>query len=105
MVRILTVHVSDDRDDEEEPPKVAEVSVADDDSLTLVSAEPGFADKLNRAIAEVNAAEYLFRVVLPPADAPRYALAKEMVMRGHHGFLEAIGDNLARFHGLALSLG
>jgi hypothetical protein len=103
MDRRFAILVSDE--DDEETQQVAEVSAAADDRLTVVSAEPDFAERVQAATAALNAADELFRVVPSPSDSPRYTLEKVAARRGSPDFLAAIRDNLERFHGLILADG
>jgi hypothetical protein len=101
VMRTLDLFVGDEGDPERQ--RVARVGVLDNHVLTLISVEANFSDTVKNAIANINAAEQLFMVIPSAEHSPRYTMAKELAVRGGHNFLDAIRDNLDRYHGLDLA--
>jgi glycine cleavage system regulatory protein len=99
-MRTLDLFVGDEGNPDRR--RVAQVGVLENQMLTLISVEADFSDAVKNAIANFNAAEELFVVIPSAEDSPRYTMAKELVVRGGHNFLDAIRDNFDRYHGLDL---
>lgn len=71
--------------------------------LTVVSAEPGFADKLNIAASMLNSSEdFLLRDAPPPESSPR-AQGRRIVSRDSADARQALLDVLRDRHGFELS--
>ena len=82
---------------------LGQVDVMDDGKLGLVRTEPGAGAALNHALADLNGREALVLKLPPGPEDDHSAILKDLVARDDPRFLDAIKDNLMRWHGMTLS--
>ena len=83
--------------------RIGQIELAAGNRLELTEADPEATDDINEAIEDLNDREVLI-VKLPPAPGgSRFGIRKEEVARSDPGFLDAVQDNLRRWHGMELA--
>jgi hypothetical protein len=70
--------------------------------ITVESAMPGFAERLDEMASIMNAIRYEHSVARPPEGAPQYALYSSVIERGSAEFLPAMQDHLRRTYDMEL---
>jgi hypothetical protein len=78
------------------------VTMGADGRLSVVSAEPEFAEKLGIVVNNMNAMQYEHVEAPAPADAPRYALYSRAIGRGDPQFVPAMMKHLTSSYDLEL---
>jgi hypothetical protein len=82
--------------------RMGEIDLDKNNDMQLVSAEGEAKEEILEAMEELNGKPVLFIKGPPESDAPKFSINKTAVERTAPNFLDALQDNLKRWHNMVL---